>query len=111
MIARVWRGWTSHRNADAFEALLRTQSIPNLLAKNVAGLREIQAWRLERLGETEFVLMLWLDDMEAVRALAVARGLPEEDYEKSVMSVAAREMLRRFDAKVEHYEVTETTRA
>jgi hypothetical protein len=110
MIARVWRGWTAHQNADALEVVLRTQSIPGILSKNVPGLREAQVLRLERLGETEFVMMLWFDDMEAVRALAVARGLPEADYEKSVLSFAARELLRRFDGKVEHYEVRDVVR-
>ncbi len=105
MITRVWRGWTSHQNADALEAVLRTQSIPSILAKNVAGLREAQILRLERLGETEFVMMLWFDDMESVRALAVARGIPEEDYERSILSLGARELLRRYDSKVEHYDV------
>ena len=105
MIARVWRGWAAHQNADALEAVLRTQSIPGILSKNIAGLREAQVLRLERLGETEFILMLWFDDMEAVRALAVARGVPEEDYERSMVSIKARELLRRFDLKAEHYEV------
>lgn len=111
MIARVWRGWTAHQNANAFEAVLRTQSIPNILAKKVPGFREAQVLRLERLGETEFITMLWFDDMEGVRALAAARGIPEEDYEKSLISLPARELLRRFDAKVEHYEVKEVTRS
>lgn len=110
MIARVWRGWTTHQNADAFEAVLRAQSIPSILAKNIPGLREAQVLRLERLGETEFIMILWFDDMDAVRALAVARGMPDEDYEKSIISFAARDLLRRFDGKVEHYEVKEMVR-
>ncbi len=111
MIARVWRGWTAHQNADAFEAVLRTQSIPNVFAKNIPGLIEAQVLRLERLGETEFITMLWFEDMEAVRALAAARGIPEDDYERSIISFPARELLRRFDFKVEHYEVKEAVAA
>ena len=110
MIARVWRGWTAHQNADAFESVLRTESIPTTLAKNVVGLREIKVLRLERLGETEFVTVLLFDDMDAVRALAVARGVSAEDYEKSIVSHRARELLRRWEAKVEHYEVKEVAR-
>jgi hypothetical protein len=110
MIARVWRGWTAHQHADAFEAVLRTQTIPSIISKNIAGLRETQILRLERLGETEFIMMLWFDDMDAARVLAVARGAPEGDYEKAVMSLAARELLRRYDFKVEHYEVKEVIR-
>lgn len=110
MIARVWRGWATHQNADALEAVLKTQSIPGILSKNIAGLREAQLLRLERLGETEFIIMLWFDDMEAVQALAVARGAAEGDYERSIMSMRTRELLRRFDVKVEHYEVKATAR-
>lgn len=110
MIARVWRGWTAHQNADALEAVIRGETIPGVLAKNIAGLREVRVLRLERLGETEFVMVILFDDMDAVRALAVARGNSEEDYEKSVMSQRARELLRRYDHKVEHYEVKEIAR-
>jgi hypothetical protein len=111
MIVRIWRGWTTHQNADALEAVLRTQSIPNVLAKNVPGLREAQVLRLERLGETEFITMLWFDDMDAVRALAAARGVAAEDHDKSIVSFPARELLRRFDFKVEHYQVKQVMRA
>src|SRR5262249_3241067 len=107
MIARVWRGWTAHQNADAFEAVLRMQSIPNVLAKDIPGLLEAQVLRLERLGETEFMTMMWFDDMNAVHALAAARGIAPADYERSIISFPARELLRRFDFKVEHYEVKE----
>jgi hypothetical protein len=110
MIARVWRGWTAHQNADAFEAVLRTQSLPSILAKNIAGLREVQVLRLERLGETEFITVLWFDDLDGARALAVARGNSEDEYEKSVISQPARQLLRRYDFKVEHYEVREVVR-
>ena len=110
MIARVWRGWTAHQNADALEGVLRTQSIPSVMAKSIAGLREAQLLRLERLGETEFIIMLWFDDMEAVRTLAAARGAAPDDYEKAIMSLSARDLLRRYDFKVEHYEVKATVR-
>jgi hypothetical protein len=110
MIARVWRGWTAHQNADAFEAVLRTESLPGILAKNVMGLRDMQVLRLERLGETEFITIIWFDDIDGARALAVARGNGEDEYEKSVISQRARELLRRYDFKVEHYEVREHVR-
>jgi hypothetical protein len=111
MIARIWRGWTAHQNADAFEAVLRSQSIPNILAKSIPGLREAQVLRLERLGETEFMTVLWFDNMDGVRALAKARGMSPDDYERSIISFPARELLRRFDFKVEHYQVKEVARA
>jgi antibiotic biosynthesis monooxygenase (ABM) superfamily enzyme len=109
-IARVWHAWTAHQNADAYERVLRNETFPGVLAKNVAGLRELRALRLERLGETEFLTIMYFDDMEAARALAVARDLPEDDYDRSVVSQKAREVLRRYDSRVEHYEVKESAR-
>src|SRR5262245_23848363 len=108
MIARICRCWTAHQHADAFEALLRTESIPAFLVKDVPGLREAQGFRLERLGETEFILTLWFDDLDAARALAVARGLPEEDYEKSAPPPRVRDLARRFEPKVKHYDLVVT---
>jgi hypothetical protein len=106
-IARVWRGWTAHRNAGAYETMLRSEVFPGALGKNVAGLRELRALRLERLGETEFLQILYFDDMEAVHAFAAARDVPEDEYDRPVVSLKAREALRRYDGKVEHYEVKE----
>ena len=37
MIARHWRGWTKPQNADAYEALLKTQVLPEL--SRIAGYR------------------------------------------------------------------------
>jgi hypothetical protein len=37
MIARIWHGWTSSQNADAYETLLKTEIFPGILARNVAG--------------------------------------------------------------------------
>ena len=38
------------------------------------------------------------------------RGNSKDEYEKSVISQRARDLLRRYDFKVEHYEVRETVR-
>jgi hypothetical protein len=111
MIARVWRGWAAHKNADALETVLASQSIPAILSKSIPGVREAQLLRLERLGETEFVIVVLLDDMDAVRALALARGAPGDDFERAIVSARARELLRRYDTKAEHYEVKAIARA
>lgn len=99
MIGRIWHGWTTHANADAYEALLKTDVFPALVARKLAGFREIQLLRLERHGETEFITLMWFDSLDSVRAFAGA------DYEKAVVPPKARELLRRFSARSEHYEV------
>jgi heme-degrading monooxygenase HmoA len=105
MIARIWRGWTTHANADAYEAFLNTEVFPGILGRKIAGLRELQLLRLVRPGETEFVTIMWFDDLEAVRAFT------GHDHEKAVVPQRARELLRRFEARSEHYEVRDIRKA
>jgi hypothetical protein len=54
MIGRVWHGWTTHANADAFESICATKSGQPFFARNIMGLREMQCMRLTRPGHTEF---------------------------------------------------------
>jgi heme-degrading monooxygenase HmoA len=105
MICRICTGSTTHANADAFEALVRDEIFPSMLAKNVPGFREIQLLRLTRPGQTEFLILKWFDDLDAIRLYA------GDDYERSMYPSRARELLRRFEPKAEHYEVKEVTLA
>jgi hypothetical protein len=103
MICRIWHGWTAHADADSFEHIVRSELLPPLHAKQVTGFRGAQILRLARAGQTEFVHMLWFDDMDAVRALA------GNDYERPMLNPKAQALLRRCDHKTEHYEVRENT--
>jgi hypothetical protein len=47
MISRVWHGWTSAANADAYENLLRTEIFPGIFTKGVAGFERIELFRRE----------------------------------------------------------------
>jgi hypothetical protein len=101
MIGRVWHGWTTHANADAFEKHLRNEEWPAIFARNIMGLREMQCMRLTRPGHTEFQTLMRFESMDAVREFA------GEDYAKAVLTPRARELLRRYDARVEHFEIRE----
>lgn len=105
MIGRIWHGWTTPANADAYEALLKDEIVPGILARGVAGFREIQLLRLDRAEESEFITIMWFDDLAAVRAFA------GEDHATSVVPPEARALLTRFDGRSEHYEVREVRRA
>lgn len=37
MICRLWRGWTTKDNADAYERIVRGQVIPDIEARGIAG--------------------------------------------------------------------------
>jgi heme-degrading monooxygenase HmoA len=101
MIARIWHGWTSPQHADVYEALLRNEIFPGILARSIAGFRRIELLRAPAGEEVEFVTVMWFDSLEAVKAFA------GPDYETAVVPPKARAVLSRFDASSRHYEVRE----
>ena len=102
MIARVWHGWTTPENADAYEDLLRHEIFPGIAAKAVRGYRGIELMR-RPVGdrEVEFVTIMWFDTLAAVR------GFAGDDFETAYVPEAARALLARYDAASAHYELRE----
>jgi len=37
MVARIWRGYTSHENADNYENFLKTEFMPAIEKKKIPG--------------------------------------------------------------------------
>ncbi len=99
MISRIWHGWTIPENADAYEELLKSEIFVGIGERRIPGYRGIQLFRRTLDGEVEFVTVMWFDSLDAVRAFA------GEDYEVAVVPPKARELLSRFDARSQHYEV------
>jgi heme-degrading monooxygenase HmoA len=99
VIARVWHGWTTSGNADAYEALLKTEIFPGISAKGVEGYRGIRLLRRALGQEVEFVTIMWFDSWESVKAFA------GEDYEAAYVPGAGRRVLKRFDERSQHYEI------
>ena len=101
MISRIWHGWTSPDNADAYERLLRTEIFAGIVERRIPGFRGIQLLRRGGSPEVEFVTIMRFESLEAVRAFA------GEDHEAAVVPPAARALLARWDARAAHYEVRE----
>jgi antibiotic biosynthesis monooxygenase (ABM) superfamily enzyme len=99
MISRVWHGWATPANADAYEALLKSEIFTGIKNRQIAGYRGIHLFRRNLGKEVEFITVMWFDSIEAVRAFA------GEDYEVAVVPPKARALLSRFDARSQHYEV------
>jgi len=99
MIKRVWRGWTTPGNADAYEMLLKTEIFPGIAAKRVWGYRAIELLRREVGREIEFMTVMTFDDLGAVRAFA------GDDYETAYVPEKARAVLARFEQRSAHFEV------
>jgi antibiotic biosynthesis monooxygenase (ABM) superfamily enzyme len=99
MISRVWHGWTTPANANAYEALLKSEIFTGIESRRIAGYRGIHLFRRNLGKEVEFVTVMWFDSIDAVRAFA------GDDYEVAVVPPKARALLSRFDARSQHYEV------
>ena len=97
MIARVWKGWTSPENADAYEKLLREVVYPAL--QKINGYRGGYILRQDGGDETEFVTVNLFESLEAVRAFA------GPDYDKPVFEPEARRLLSKVEPIAHHYDV------
>jgi heme-degrading monooxygenase HmoA len=96
MISRVWHGWTTHANADAYQKLLHDEILPGI--HPVRGFKGAQVLRRDAGNEVEFVTITLFDSIEAVKQFA------GDDYEVAVIVPEARKLLSRFDARSVHYE-------
>lgn len=99
MISRIWHGWTTPANADAYETLLKSEIFIGIQNRQIAGYRGIQLLRRDLGNEVEFITIMWFDGIAAVRAFA------GEDYAVAVVPAKARALLSRFDERSQLYEV------
>jgi hypothetical protein len=99
MICRVWRGWTTHENADVYETMLREEIFKSIEERNLAGYERIQLFRHEGETEVDFITIMYFKNLEGIRQFA------GEDYTVSVVPQKAREVLSRFDERVRIFEV------
>ena len=101
MVSRIRHGWTAHRNADAYEELLRSEIFEGIGARRIPGFQGIDLLRRDADDEVEFVTIMWFESLDAVRDFA------GPDFEAAVVPPKARALLTRFDARSAHYSVRE----
>ena len=99
MILRIWHGYTTPENADAYEKLVKEEVFNGIAAKQVNGYKGIQLLKRNLAAEVEFITMMTFTDYEAVKQFAGA------DYEQAYVPDAARKLLSHYDARSQHYEV------
>jgi heme-degrading monooxygenase HmoA len=102
MIIRIWHGWTTPENADAYEALLKREVFKGIAAKSIGGYQKIELLRRDLGAEVEFVTVMRFKSLDDVRQFV------GEDYEKAYVPAEARKILKRFDERSQHYELRET---
>jgi antibiotic biosynthesis monooxygenase (ABM) superfamily enzyme len=98
MIKRIWHGYTTPENADAYQRLLDTTVFPGIEAKKIPGYRAIELLRRNVGDEVEFTTVMTFDSLDNVIAF---QG---EDYEAAYVPEAARKILKRWDERSTHHE-------
>lgn len=99
MIARIWHGYTTHENANIYEALLQHEIFEGISDRKIEGFKDISLLRRQLNNEVEFITIMWFENIDAVKKFA------GEDYPKAVVPEKARVLLNRFDDESQHYEV------
>lgn len=98
MIFRIWHGWATPENADAYQRIVQDEVFAMIADKKIAGYRGIDLLRRNAGDEVEFVTIMRFDSLDDVKAFAGA------DYERSVVPPQARAVLKRFEDRARHYE-------
>ena len=98
MIFRIWHGWTTPANAEAYQRIVQQEVFAMIEAKKIEGYRGIDLLRRNVSDEVEFTTIMRFDSLDDVRALTGA------DYERAFVPPAARAVLSRFDERAQHYE-------
>ena len=99
MICRLWRGWTTPENADAYQRIVHEEVIPGIEARQIPGFRHIDLMKRDLEDEVEFQTLMWFNSLDAIKAFM------GDDYAVSHVPPQAQAVLKRFDQRAAHYEV------
>ena len=99
MVARIWEGYTTLENAEAYANFLKTEFLPAVEKKNINGYRKFQLVRKDEDGEVHFITIMWFESLEQIKQLA------GDGYEKAVVHPKAQALLKRYDAYSKHFEL------
>jgi len=100
MIARLWHGYTKPEHADAYESLLKPETLPGI--GKAKGYRGSYLLRRDVGGEVEFITILLWDSIDAIKAVA------GPDFERAVIPEERKKYLAHYDPKAAHYEIAAT---
>jgi heme-degrading monooxygenase HmoA len=100
-VKRIWHGWTTHENADAYMDLLHKEIFPGIEAKEIEGYLSVELFRRDLEAEVEFVTIMTFRELKDVIAF---QG---KDYKKCYVPARAQKLLKRWDKTSAHYEAIE----
>ena len=100
-IKRIWHGWTTPKNAGAYQELLHKEVFPGIEAKEIDGYSCVELFRRNVNDEVEFVTIMTFDSLQDVIKF---QG---KDYEKCYVPDSAQKLLKRWDQVAVHYDAIE----
>jgi heme-degrading monooxygenase HmoA len=100
MIARMWHGYATPENADAYEAMLKPELLPGL--SKMPGFLGSYLLRRPSGDEVEFITIILWESYEALKTVA------GENYQIAIVPEERRRYLKRYDSRAEHYDVQST---
>lgn len=97
-VARIWRGWTTVDNADAYQAVVGGEVLPAILERDISGLVGAHLMRADMVEdeEVEFTTVIWFESLDSVK------NFMGEDYRRAHMPENAKAVLKRFDPEATH---------
>ena len=100
MIARIWHGWTSCKNGEKYEKLLREEVLLEIAQRSIPGYKGAELFGREAGNdEMEFITLLRFETLDAVKIFA------GKDYEQPVIPPEARRLLKRHSERSRHYRI------
>ena len=98
-VARIWRGWTTVENADAYQRVVDGEVLPAIFDGSIPGLISAHLLRADLVEneEVEFTTIMWFESLESVK------NFMGEDYRRSHVPERAQAVLKRFDARAKHF--------
>ena len=102
-VARIWRGWTTVENADAYQAVVDDEVLPAIFERQIPGLVGAHLMRGDMVedDEVEFTTVMWFEDLESVK------NFMGEDYRRSHVPANAQAVLKRFDREATHFHIVD----
>lgn len=98
-IKRIWHGWATPENAEAYWKVLSTIVIPGIEAKGIRGYQGIEVLRRDHEDEVEFVTIMTFESLQSVI------DFQGEDYERCYVPAPAQAVLERWDPTSAHFQV------
>ena len=114
MIKRIWNGYTTPENADAYERLLDSFVFPGIEAKKIPGYRSIELLRRVAGDEVQFTTVMSFDSLDNVIAfqgaghgiiedLLAAEKAAEEAFADASHTADRRRIIRYDDSSLAHF--------